>query len=255
MAREVVGKRGADWGLAGHRFRLDPRRTALLIVDMQQGMARRDRGIIGAAARVRVDSGAYFFERLEGTVIPALRRLLGYFRANGLRIIHVHYASLEPDGSDLPAPMRERNAERMRSVGALSVYPVGHPDARAIEEVEPAPGERLLVKTSASAFTSTSIDQLLRNWDIEGLVVGGVLTSGCVDLTARDAADRGYRVVLLEDGCATWKEASHLATLEVFRNMFGRVAPADEVIAELGPGPDGSARARGAAAGQRRAGS
>ncbi len=229
----MTSDRGGSWALAGSTFRLDPARTALVIVDMQKGMAIEGHGIVAGAERAAPGSGAYYFDRVRTVVIPTLQRLLTFFRERRSRVVHVNYASLEPDGSDLLPIIRERNARRLATVGALSVYPIGHPEAEVVPELAPAPGERLLIKTTASAFTSTNLDQLLRAWGIEGVIVGGILTSGCVDITARDASDRAYRTVIVEDGVATWRERSQLATLEVFGSMFGRVAGSDELIAEL----------------------
>jgi nicotinamidase-related amidase len=63
--------------------------------------------------------------------------------------------------------------------------------------------------------------------------VGGVVTNVCVETTARDAADRGYEVVLLDDGCAAFSPEAHEATLLAFQGPFGRVRTTDEVLAAL----------------------
>ncbi len=81
---------------------------------------------------------------------------------------------------------------------------------------------------ATSAFTPSSIR--------------GVSTSQCVDLTARDAADRGYASVVVEDAVAEDRPDYHDWTLEQFRRLFGRVATTDEVLAELGARPAGSLR-------------
>jgi len=90
-----------------------------------------------------------------------------------------------------------------------------------------------VTKLSASAFTSSSIDALLRNLEVESIIFTGVSTSQCVDLTARDAADRGYRCVVVADAVAEDRPDYHEWTLEQFRRLFGRVATTDEVLAEL----------------------
>ncbi len=228
------------WTLPGVSFALDARRTALLVVDMQLYFVGAGRGVTGAVARDVPGSGSYFYDRVDRVVVPALRRLLDFFRAGRLRVLYTNYASLEPDGSDLLPTVRERNAERLALTGAPSVYPADHPEAGVLSELAPRDGERVIVKTSASPFNSTGIDQLLRNWGVTHLLVAGGGTSGCVDLTARDAADRGYRTVLVDDGSATWNETNHLSTLRMFAGQFGRVACADELIAELASSLEGA---------------
>jgi nicotinamidase-related amidase len=71
---------------------------------------------------------------------------------------------------------------------------------------------------------------------IEYLAVTGVSTNSCVETTARDAADRGFGTLLVEDGCGAGQQRFHDATLASFSRLFGRVASADEVIQELTAG-------------------
>jgi nicotinamidase-related amidase len=105
-----------------------------------------------------------------------------------------------------------------------------------LEPIKPLPSELVINKTTYSAFTSTGIDQTLRNMGITDLVFCGVGTNVCVESTARDASDRGYRCVMVEDACATYIEELHDATLLAFGLWFGRVKSADEVIKELEQG-------------------
>ena len=91
-------------------------------------------------------------------------------------------------------------------------------------------------KTTYGTFTSTGLDHALRSMGVDSLVVGGVVTNVCVETTARDAADRGYEVVLVEDGCAAYSPEIHDATLLSFQGPFGRVRTTDEVLALLKAG-------------------
>jgi len=88
-------------------------------------------------------------------------------------------------------------------------------------------------KTTYGTFNSTGLDHALRSLGIASLVVGGVVTNVCVETTARDAADRGYEVVLLDDGCAAFSPEIYEATLLSFQGPFGRVRRSDEVLALL----------------------
>jgi biuret amidohydrolase len=97
-------------------------------------------------------------------------------------------------------------------------------------ELTPGPNELVVNKTSRSAFSSTGIDQLLRNMGLSQVLVTGLASNGCVDLTAKDAADRGYETFLLEDACATFGEEAHTPVLQAFQEVFGTVLSTDEVM-------------------------
>jgi nicotinamidase-related amidase len=221
------------WPLPELEFDLDPAHTALLVVDMQYYDAHADFGLGRAIEVAAPGYTRYYFDRVEHVVVPAIERLLLYFRAHGMRIIYLTYASETADGSDLNPQLRRRNAQRLRAVGAPSVYPRHTPEAAILSDLTPGDGDLVVNKTSQSAFTSTQFDHMLRNLDITGLVVTGVVTNVCVEATARDAADLGYRTVLVDDGCAAWDESFHTATLRSFRAFLGKVRLADEIIAEL----------------------
>jgi len=102
--------------------------------------------------------------------------------------------------------------------------------------IAPQPGELIINKTSMSAFSSTAIDQTLRNLGIGTLVVVGVSTECCVAATAHDAADRGYHVLLVEDGCRAVTPYLQESSLVIFAAMFGRVASTDDVLGEMNAG-------------------
>ena len=103
-----------------------------------------------------------------------------------------------------------------------------------LEEVAPVGDEIVIDKTSAGTFNSTSIDQILRNMNINRLWVTGIVTEGCVEMTARDAADRGFLVTLVSDGCAS---STHVAHDDALQRMGDggliKVRTVDELIGDL----------------------
>jgi len=213
-------------------FSLHPARTALLIIDMQYASASRRHGLgrlLNESQRDEV--GRYRFDRIEQTVVPRIGDLLTFFRANGIRVIFITVGSTSPDYRDMPAHMRGF----AQAVGNTD----GAQEHEILEELRPRPGEVVLNKTTVGAFNSTGIDQTLRTLGIEQLAIAGVSTNSCVETTARDAADRGYECVLVEDACGAARVEFHDATLTSFRRLFGRVVPAADVIAELQAGIDG----------------
>jgi nicotinamidase-related amidase len=74
---------------------------------------------------------------------------------------------------------------------------------------------------------------VLRHLGVDSLVVGGVATNACVESTVRDAADSGYRCLLVDDACAGYDAAFHEMTMRSFRNVFGRIGTTDDALQEL----------------------
>lgn len=208
------------------RFRLDPRSTALAVVDMQYATACRTTGFGRWLAEAgREQEGRYRFDRLEQLVVPNIVRLLARFRERDLPRLFIRLGAQLEGCSDLVQHYRELEA----AFGNV----LGRREYEFLDELAPEPNEPVVEKLSASAFTSSNIDSLLRNLGVESIVLTGVSTSQCVDLTARDAADRGYRSVIVEDAVAEDRPDYHAWTLEQFQRLFGRVATTDELLAEL----------------------
>jgi len=208
-------------------FVLDPASTALVVIDMQYATACRTTGLgRWLAERGREEEGRYRFDRIEEFLVPNIARLLAAFREHDLPRVFVRLGGQMEGCRDLILHLRELET-------ALANI-AGEREFEFLDELAPLPGEPILTKLSASAFTSSNIDALLRNLGVRTIVVTGVSTSQCVDLTARDAADRGYASVVVEDAVAEDRPDYHDWTLEQFRRLFGRVATTDEVLAELG---------------------
>jgi nicotinamidase-related amidase len=213
---------------------LDPHSTALLIIDMQEYFVNPTSPFSRACEAVVPGVLSHFQERGRGVVEPSLRRLLDVFRARGLRVVYTTVASELPDGRDLMPIFQQRNAATRATVGDAAIPAKADAWARIVASLEPRPDELVVNKTTYGTFNSTGLDHALRSLGISSLVVGGVVTNVCVETTARDAADRGYEVVLLDDGCAAFSPEIHEATLLSFQGPFGRVRTTDEVLALLG---------------------
>lgn len=197
------------------------RETALLVIDMQYGDAHRDFGHLRRMVE-RGDGAAieYYASRLETLVIPNIRRLLTAFRGAGMEVIHTHIQSLTRDG-------RDRSLQH-KSLGIH--HPPGSREAQILEEVAPRGDEIVLAKTCGGVFNGTRLDYVLRNLGIRTLVIAGVVTSGCVELAVRDASDRGFAVVVVDDATATWLPAMQAAAERAMREIYAKVKSTDEVI-------------------------
>jgi nicotinamidase-related amidase len=200
-------------------------KTALLCIDLQYLDAAPGHGVFAdvAASGVPVAAQEYYFERLQNTVIPNVRRLQDAFRAHNLEVIHTRIQSLTQDGRD-------------RSVGhkRLGLHaPPGSKEAEFLEEVAPIDNEIVINKTASGVFNATNIEYILRNMDINGLVVVGVYSNECVSTAIRDACDLGFHVTLIADGCATVTPELQKATITTMKDRYARVMNADEAIAEI----------------------
>lgn len=176
--------------------------TALLLVDMQRAWLEPqfDPHLQDADAQ-------YFLQRTRTQVIPNQQQLLAAMRGARQNVLHTLIESLTADG-------RDRSLDHKLSDMHL---PKGSPQAAIIDELAAGENEIILPKTSSGVFNSTNIDYVLRNLQTRHLIIAGIVTDQCVDMAVRDAADRGYLVTLVEDACATYTEARHLACLNAIR--------------------------------------
>jgi len=209
-------------------LRLARRNTALLIIDMQYSSACPDQGVCARLKALGDQVVAqYYTDRLR-LITPNIRRLLDAFRSLRMEVIHTHVMSLTRDGRDRSREHKDLNIHR----------PPGTMEAQIIEELAPAEDEIVLSKTCGSVFNGTMIDYILRNIGIQNLVVAGVVTSGCVENTVRDAADRSYSVIVVEDACATWTPEKHQAAINAMDETSAKVKSTDEVLDMIGRLPE-----------------
>jgi nicotinamidase-related amidase len=207
-------------------FELEPKPTALIIVDMQYATASRNEGL-GKFLKEqgKSDLTKYRYERIEKVVIPTITRLLSFFRENDLSVIYLTMGSRSEDYRDaLP---------HLKALFQSSNNYVGSPQHRILKDIQPNQGELVVHKTTVGAFSSTNLDSILWSRGLKYLLFTGVSTNMCVETTARDAADKGFRCVLIEDGCGASAQSYHDAAMTTFQRLFGKVSTSKEVIAEL----------------------
>jgi ureidoacrylate peracid hydrolase len=198
---------------------LDPAQSAVLVIDMQNLCAARG---MGDDAGGKAPADDYYHCRLERTVVPNIRRLLAAARGRGIEVVYTVIESLTLDG-------RDRSLDH--KLTGFNV-PKGSSEGQVIAALAPEGDEIVLPKTASGVFNATVIDYVLRNLGVTRLVIVGVYTNQCVESAVRDAADRGYLVTLVEDGCATTSQASHDASLKVMAG-YARIASTEEVLAEI----------------------
>jgi nicotinamidase-related amidase len=199
----------------------DLKACALVVVDLQRYYVERG-STFSLYSEARYPGVMdYIAKRCETTVLPNVGRLLEAFRGRGCAVIFLRLCGIAEDRSDLhPQFMELHNAGL--SQGFADVYPLqSDPWSEVSPVIAPLKGEQVFCKTTYSAFTSSPIHEWLQASGIRRLTFTGLATSQCVETTARDAADRGYEVALVEDALADYEEITHRASLFASRAVCG----------------------------------
>ena len=209
---------------------MEPERSALLIVDAQRYFARPEYAFGQTFERLVPGSTAGYFERVSKKVMPNIQRLLEGFRLARVPVIYIGAGSHTEDGRDLPEWLRDFNQLSQMVVGQRAIPFITDESWQIDDRIAPEAGEMVLNKTSSGPLNSTKLDQLLHNMGISNLVVCGLTTAICVAQTARESADRGFRVVIASDACTEMSEEMHMAALEAFSLTFGRIRTTDQLL-------------------------
>ena len=199
--------------------------TALVIIDMQRDFM--EPGGFGETLGNDVS-------RLAAAVQP-IAAVLGAAREMGMLVIHTREGHL-PDLSDAPSAKVERGAPSLRigdpgPMGRILIR--GEPGHDIIPALYPLDSEVVIDKPGKGAFYATELSEILQNYGIENLLVCGVTTEVCVNTTVREANDRGYRCVVISDGCASYFPEFHDMGLKMIKaqgGIFGWVSDSAAVL-------------------------
>jgi nicotinamidase-related amidase len=211
-----------------YSYALPERPPALIIIDMQRDFV--EPGGFGEALGNDVS-------RLQACV-PVIARLLAAARRLGLPVIHTREAH-KPDLSDCPPAKRLRGDCRLKigDVGPMGRLLVdGEPGNAIIEALKPVPGEIEIAKPGKGAFYATPLQEILQQLGATHLLFTGVTTEVCVQTTLREANDRGYECLLVEDGTESYFPEFKRATLDMITaqgGIVGWVADSEAVLAGL----------------------
>jgi len=205
---------------------LEATRTCLVVVDLMYATGHPDFGL-GALLRAqgRLDDAVYRFRRIEELVVPNTLRLLAWAREHGMRRIFLTYGSEVSDYSDLSPQIFELcRATRNR---------VGYREHELLDVLERRDDERVVNKITPSAFSSSPLELILRTYGCDTALFTGVSTNMCVEGTLRDASDRGFGCVLVEDACGADSDEYHAASCTVIQRLYGHVLGTQDVIDRL----------------------
>jgi len=160
-----------------------------------------------------------------GSIVSTLKGLLDFCRQKGLTIIHT-LEGHQPDLSDCPPSKRKRGKGSLTigdegPMGRILIR--GEPGNAIIPELAPIAGEIVIPKPGKGAFYATELQAILQKRGITHLLFSGVTTEVCVQTTMREANDRGYECLLVEDCTASYFPEFKQATLEMIRAQGGIV--------------------------------
>jgi nicotinamidase-related amidase len=212
-----------------YEFAFEPKSCALVVIDMQRDFV--DPGGFGEALGNDVS--------LLRKAIAPTKRVLEAARQRGLLVIHTREGH-RPDLADLPEAKKLRG--RLKT-GIGDAGPMGRILVRGeyghdiIDELAPAPGEPVVDKPGKGAFYATDLDSMLHNRGIRQLVVCGVTTEVCVTTTVREANDRGYDCLVLEDCVGSYFpefQTAALAMIKAQGGIFGWVSDSGRFLEALG---------------------
>ena len=215
IRREIIERVLARRGRLHLFDRLDAKRTALLVIDMQNAF-------VAPGAPIEVPGAR--------DIVPGINRLAVELRRRGVPVIWVVHENSGDWTNFFDVFVRPEN--RARAAQALSA---GSELQKLWAELSVAPGDLKVAKNRYSALIAGASDlgTLLKQRGIDTLLIAGTKTNVCCECTARDAMMLDYKVVLLCDCTAALSDEEHLATLENVIQQFGDVMTADDALALL----------------------
>ena len=202
---------------------LDPKQTALLVIDIQNTyLERPDRDALSPDEQRRFDLWTPFHERMQKSVIPNTARMLELARRNGIECLFARIACHTKDG-------RDRSLSQKMPGWNNLLLPKDEAPSQMVAALAPMGDEITVTKTTDSALTGTNLRLILHNLGIRNVICCGIFTDQCVSSTVRSLADESYGVVVLEDCCAAATDELHRKEIEIINMIYCHVMSSAEL--------------------------
>jgi nicotinamidase-related amidase len=204
-------------------FEIKPSKTALLLIDMQRlvsSEALLQEALTAGLPECEVREALKEYDLRVKKAVRNGRRILEACRRKGYDIMHIKL------GAHTGNPKHTAKINRK----AKFIVPMDSERGRFLEGLEPAKEELVFPKTNGGAFTGTNLDFVLRNMDIENIIVIGFLTDQCVLATTIYGGDVGYDVLLINDACTGTTEENHDAVVRLAKDVFLKVKSTEELL-------------------------
>ncbi len=203
--------------------KLNPRETALLVIDVQNTyLVRPDRASLSPDEQRRYDLWTPFHERMHRQVIPRTAKMLSFARKAGIECLFARIASHTKDG-------RERSLSQKLPGWNNLLLPMDEMPSQLVPELQPMGDEIVVTKTTDSALTGTNLRLILHNLGVRTVICAGIFTDQCVSSTVRSLADESFAVIVLEDCCAAATEDLHRKELEIINMIYCHVMSSSEL--------------------------
>lgn len=207
---------------------IDPKKTALLVIDMQHVFITRPVYENPTdAEKKEAERWEQFYKAIDEVVVPNNARIIKAFREKGMEVTYAKIQCQKQDGSD-------RSLDHKATGYNELLLPPGTPSAEIVPELAPLPDEIVVTKTTDSALTGTPLRLWFQNMGIDTVVCTGVLTDQCVSCTVRSLADESFKVWLIEDACRASTQKIQDNELEILNNIYCHVINTDELLNAIG---------------------
>jgi len=208
-------------------------KPALFVIDMQRSYLDPNSDSNKIDLDEYPNCKDYILSRANELVIPNIRNLLRFFRERALPVFFFRIAGKLADRSDLHINFRKAY-ERGLKKGYQGICPLASdPMSFVIHELKPEARDYEITKTTYSPFTRTDLEKRLSKESIDTLILSGLITSQCVNTTARDASDLGYFVYQIEDALTDYDDDFHEKALEISTGAVGGEVTTTEKLLTL----------------------